>query len=310
MPRKARMIVEGESAVYHVMSRTVLDGYVLGDVEKDYLLKLIKHFSSIYFAEILGFCLMGNHFHIVVRMHPGDQYSDDSIRKRFGLYYQNDKVKRIPMPHQLPVLREKWGNLSEFMKEIKQGFSRFYNRRHKRRGFFWSDRFKSVLVEDGETLINCLAYVDLNPVRAGIVTRPDDYRWNSLGYHHQSGNSDSFLSLDFGLEGSEKLAQNERLIKYRQFVYEVGSLSTNKGSHISVPVFAKEAKKGFTASSVDRFLARTRYFTDSGIIGSRQFVSSLWQRLRTDADNPNKPPTRISGLENMYSLKRLSESIL
>lgn len=196
MPRKARMIVKGESAVYHVMSRTALDGFVLGDVEKDYLLQLIKHLSSIYFTEILGFCLMGNHFHIVARMHPGDEYSDDDIRKRFALYYQNDKTKRVLMPNQIPVLREKWEKLSEFMKEIKQGFSRYYNKRHNRRGFFWSDRFKSVLVEDGETLINCLAYVDLNPVRAGIVERPDDYRWNSLGYHLQLGDGfGTFISL-------------------------------------------------------------------------------------------------------------------
>ena len=196
MPRKARMIVKGETAVYHVISRTALDGFVLGDVEKDYLLQLIKHLSSIYFAEILGFCLMGNHFHIVARMHPGDEYSDDDIRKRFALYYQNDKIKRVLMPNQIPVLREKWEKLSEFMKEVKQGFSRYYNKRHNRRGFFWSDRFKSVLVEDGETLINCLAYVDLNPVRAGIVERPDDYRWNSLGYHLQLGDGfGTFISL-------------------------------------------------------------------------------------------------------------------
>ena len=48
MPRIARMVVTGETAVYHVMSRTVLDGFVLGDVEKEYMLKLIKHLSSIY----------------------------------------------------------------------------------------------------------------------------------------------------------------------------------------------------------------------------------------------------------------------
>jgi putative transposase len=91
-----------------------------------------------------------------------------------------------PLPGQIPAYRTKWEKLSEFIKEIKQSFSRYYNQRHKRKGFFWSDRFKSVLVENGETLINCLAYVDLNPVRAGIVGRPDDYRWNSLGYHQQT----------------------------------------------------------------------------------------------------------------------------
>jgi len=59
---------------------------------------------------------------------------------------------------------------------------------------------KVSLVDKGETLINCLAYIDLNPLRAGIVSRPEDYRWNSLGYHVQTNNRDNFLSTDFGLK--------------------------------------------------------------------------------------------------------------
>jgi len=302
------MIVSGESAVYHVMSRTALDGYVLGDAEKDYLLQLIKHLSAIYFAEILGFAIMGNHFHLVVRMHIGDEYADDEVSRRYGLYYQNDKIKRAPMPNQIPALRQKWENLSEFMKDIKQGFSRYYNKRHKRRGFFWSDRFKSVLVENGETLINCLAYVDLNPVRAGIVDRPDAYRWNSLGYHQQTGNKDSFLSLDFGLTGSERSSKH-RLRDYRQFVYEVGSIKSDKGASIDRRIVKEEVDKGFAVNKVDRFMARTRYFTDSGIIGSREFVRNLWERLKSEEDNPGKIPTRVAGLTGLYSLKRLRENI-
>jgi putative transposase len=60
------------------------------------------------------------------------------------------------------------------MKEIKQAFSWYYNKRHNRRGTLWGERFKSVMVESGQTLINCLAYIDLNPVRAAIVERPED----------------------------------------------------------------------------------------------------------------------------------------
>ena len=67
-------------------------------------------------------------------------------------------------------------DLSEFMREIKVGFARYYNRRHNRRGYFGGDRFKSVIVEKGDTLINCLAYIDLNPLRAGLVERPEEYR--------------------------------------------------------------------------------------------------------------------------------------
>jgi hypothetical protein len=86
------------------------------------------------------------------------------------------------------------------MREIKVGFARFYNRRHHRRqGYFGGDRFKSLIVENGETLINCLAYIDLNPLRAGLIERPEQYRWNSLGYHAQTDNQDDFPSTDFGL---------------------------------------------------------------------------------------------------------------
>jgi len=52
---------------------------------------------------------------------------------------------------QIPSLREKLSSLSEFVREIKVGFTRYYNKRHNRRGYFWGDRFKSVIVENGET---------------------------------------------------------------------------------------------------------------------------------------------------------------
>ena len=173
MPRTSRMIISDEKAVYHVMSRTALNGYPLEDVEKDFMLGLMKRFSALYFTEILGFCLMGNHFHLLVKMFPDNRYTDKDIQKRFELFYGKS---RVFSEGQIPFLRERLSSLSEFMREIKVGFSRYYNRRHNRRGYFWGDRFKSTIVEKGETLINCLAYIDLNPVGAGLVERPEKYR--------------------------------------------------------------------------------------------------------------------------------------
>ena len=71
------------------------------------------------------------------------------------------------------------------------------NKRHNRRGFFWGDRFKSVIVENGDTLINCLAYIDLNPVRAGMVKRPEDYRDLLV---RVAGYSAHFVDLTEGLQ--------------------------------------------------------------------------------------------------------------
>src|SRR4030042_6027322 len=92
MPRIARLVVKGEPAVYHIISRTALDGFVRGDIEKEYLLNLIKRLSQVYFTEVLGLCLLGNHMHLLIRMHPGEEYDDEEIKRRFYLYNGDKQV--------------------------------------------------------------------------------------------------------------------------------------------------------------------------------------------------------------------------
>jgi len=311
------MIISDQKAIYHVMSRTALDGFPLKDIEKDFMLDLIKRFSSLYFTEILGFCLMGNHFHLLVKMFPESRFTDEEIKKRYEMFYGDS---REFAKGQIPYLREKLSSLSEFMREIKVGFARYYNRRHNRRGYFWGDRFKSVIVDKGETLVNCLAYIDLNPLRAGIVDRPEDYRWNSLGYHVQTQNKDQFLSTDFGFEEfnpppADKClkSEKERIRRYRRYVYEAGSLDHPGKGNVKVikdKFLDKERSREFELRRSDRFRYRTRYFTDSGIIGSKEFVSENYQRFKhLFYSKHEKKPKPIKGLDGMYSLKRLSEVI-
>jgi putative transposase len=298
MARIARLKVKGEPSVYHVISRTTLEGFVLGAVEKDHLLGLMKRLSEFYFAEVLGFCLMGNHFHLVVRMYPENNYSEEEVRERYDRRYGQEKAASLG-DRQMRELGQKMADLSEYVKEIKQDFSRYYNKLHRKKGYFWSERFKSVIVENGETLINCLAYIELNPVRAGLVKRPEDYRWCSLGYHVQTRNKGRFLSLDFGLWEFGIKSAKERLRDFRRFVYEKGGLEG----------LEKERRRHFEVGRADRFRLRTRYFTDSGIIGSKAYVSSLYLAFKEHyAAKREKVPKRVIGLEGVYSLKRLSEA--
>ncbi len=310
MPRTSRLIIPDEKAVYHVMSRTALDGFPLQDVEKDFMLDLIKRFSSLYFTEILGFCLMGNHFHLLVKMIPEDRFTDEEIQKRVEAFYGDN---RAFSKGQIPYFRQKLSSLSEFMREIKVSFARYYNRRHNRRGYFWGDRFKSVIVDKGETLVNCLAYIDLNALRAGLVERPEQYRWNSLGYHIQTQNKDKFLSTDFGLKEFNVKSKKERIRRYRRYVYEAGAISRPDKMQAKViddKVVAKERKKDFEISRINRFRHRTRYFTDSGIIGSKEFVNKNYQRFKHLFHSKHeKKPKPIKGLDGLFSLKRLSEVI-
>jgi REP element-mobilizing transposase RayT len=290
------------------MSRTALDGFPMDDIEKDFMLDLIRRYCSLYLVEILGFCLMDNHFHILVRMFPEYKFSDEEIKKRYENFYGDERAFAAG---QIPSLREKLSNLSEFVREIKVGFTRYYNKRHNRRGYFWGDRFKSVIVEKGETLINCLAYIDLNPLRAGIVSRPEDYRWNSIGYHVQTNNRDNFLSTDFGLKEFSVKNEKERIRRYRRYVYEAGALDhPGKGQArvIDNDIVEHERKKNYEIKRIDRFRYRTRYFTDSGIIGSKEFVSSNYQRFKdVFMSKREKIPKPVTGLDGVYSLKRLAE---
>jgi putative transposase len=310
MPRVSRMIVQNQSAVYHVMSRTALDGFPLEAFEKDFLLDLIKRMSGLFFTEIFGFALMGNHFHLLVKMIPEERFSDEDVKERLELFY--GEKKGAVEEGQLPFIRQKLASLSEFVREIKVNFTRFYNKRYGRRGYFWGDRFKSVIVEKGETLINCLAYIDLNSVRAGIVNKPEDYRWNSLGYHMQTNNKDRFLSTDFGLKSFNVKSEKERVRRYRKYVYETGAILPSDKPYtkaIDSKVVTKERRRDFEISRTDRFLYRTRYFTDSGIIGSREYVSVTYQQFKHLFQSKHeKKPKSVKGLDGVFSLKRLTEN--
>lgn len=309
MPRVARMIVGSEKTAYHIMSRTALDGFPFGDVDKDELVKIIKKLSKLFFVEVFGYAIMSNHFHILAQTVPEHYYSDEDIIKRLKIHYGKDfEVAK----EQLDIYRNKFSSLANYMKEIKQAFSWYYNKRHGRRGTLWGERFKSVIVENGETLINCLAYIDLNPVRAGLVKRPEDYRWNSIGYHIQTNNKDNFLSMDFGLKEFSIKSKKERVQRYLRYVYEAGELEHPEKCQASViknDAIKKASRKNFEITRTDRFRCRTRYFSDSGIIGSKKFVFNTYQQFKNLFHSRHeKKPKRVKGLSGIYSLKRLAEA--
>jgi putative transposase len=112
--------------------------------------------------------------------------------------------------------------------------------------------------------------------------------------------------LEFGILDAE-----ERLKRYRRYVYEAGAVDrSEKGQRkvIDDAVLKKEQKREYKISRIDRFRYRTRYFTDSGIIGSKEFVSMNYQRFKgVFMSKREKVPRRVSGLDGIYSLKRLAE---
>ena len=114
-----------------------------------------------------------------------------------------------------------------------------------------------------------------------------------------------------GYWNSEKLDSKERLRRYRRYVYEAGALDRPGKSSAKViekDIVEDERKKNYQIQRIDRFRYRTRYFTDSGIIGTKEFVSTNYQKFKDLFMSKNeKVPKSVSGLNGVYSLKRLGE---
>ena len=105
--------------------------------------------------------------------------SDELLAARTEGGLDGGNIERVKEIHER--FTKRMHNLSEFMKTLLQRFTRWFNRTHHRTGTLWEDRFKSVIVEGGTAARTMAAYIDLNPVRAGMVEDPADYRWSSYG---------------------------------------------------------------------------------------------------------------------------------
>ena len=167
---------------------------------KERFRQLLEWHAEMAGIEVFTWCCMGNHFHLLVEVPNAEEgrakLEDEEILRRIGLVCSKERAKGVR--DQLILLKEqspemgylefrerllaRMFDVSVFMKELKQAFTLWYNRRVKRKGPLWQDRYKSVLLENDEkVLLTMAAYIDLNPVRAGLVKDPKDYRWSGYG---------------------------------------------------------------------------------------------------------------------------------
>ena len=185
-----RLIRKGRAACYHCVARIVGGQFLLDDVGKEKLVQMMWRQAAFSGIEIVTYCMMSNHFHVLIRV-PAEQpeLSDALLLQRVEALYGKGSGEAGFLREAIAQrggiyesargrLAARMGNVSVFMKELKQRFSRWYNRGHERFGTLWAERFRSVLVEDGGLAMEAVAaYIDLNPIRAGLVEDPKDYRF-------------------------------------------------------------------------------------------------------------------------------------
>jgi len=296
--RKRRMRFPENISYQHLMSRTINGEALFGNREKEVLRKMIWQVADFSGIRIITYAVMKNHFHLLVEIPPQDTaVSDEELVRRFRVLYPR------PMPWQ-PMTAEvleqhlKSGSIegdqlrksltkrmhdgSIMMKTLKQRFTRWFNHTRDRFGPLWCERFKSVLVEgDRWALRTVAAYIDLNPVRAGIVDDPKDYRFSGYGEAVAGGKSArAGLSIvDRDLAG------------YRQTLYGYGSEPAEGKASFSretaLQVLRTERGEISLAAALR---CRIRYFTDGKILGSSEFVDQHLQPQETEGKRSHPHP--------------------
>lgn len=299
--------------MYHVITRVVAGERLLDGRAKEVLRKMVWQVAGFSGVEILAYCVMSNHLHILVRVPEVGELDTSELVRRYALLYGEGYAGVFPDPANMAVILEgdseeamRWrgrllarmNDLSAFVKTLKQRFSWWFNKTHQRFGTLWAERFKSVLVEDEpRTLSVVAAYIDLNPVRAGLVADPADYRWSSYG-EAMGGEQLARLGL-MNVVGAGKSAPldadwEEAIAAYRMVLFGKGGQGRvgEQGAIAQERVMAVLAAGG-TVPLEDLLRCRLRYLTDGTVFGSEEFVRAAGSALKFSSNARTKTLGRL-----------------
>jgi hypothetical protein len=292
---RIKVSAEEAEATYHCMSRTVNREWFFDDTAKEVMRRHLWQAADFCGVRIITYALLTNHFHVLVRIPKKCPVDDAELLRRYRVLH--------PHPTKYQVIRleaiegwlragapegEAWrqrmlklmGDVSAFMKLFKQRYSIAFNRSHGRCGPLWCDRFKSVLCEGtGDVLRTMALYIDLNSVRARLVTDPKDYRFG--GYAEAvAGNASAREGLALVCGGRD---WEKTQAIYRQFLFGAGSRPRKEGGVIPIDEFKEVAAAGGRLPLAEILRCRVKYFTDGAVLGSKAFVQAhlVAYRLRT-----------------------------
>jgi len=181
MARQLR--IEYPDAYYHVTARGNERKEIFkSEKDREKFLSYLESAVNRYGAVIHVWCLMSNHYHLLVETPSG--------------------------------------NLSQIMQHINGAYTNYFNTKRKRSGHLFQGRYKGILVEADEYALELSRYIHLNPVRIGVVNEPGDYRWSSFQEYTGKRKMADWLSTEFILGYFDK-SQSAAQKKYQQFVEEM-----------------------------------------------------------------------------------------
>ncbi|MCC5841843.1 MAG: hypothetical protein JJT96_17140 [Opitutales bacterium] len=262
-------------------------------------MKAMRHImrSQAAFAgmEVLTYCFMANHFHIFVRLDPKEteDLDDAGLVARFRALYGGTRCASLGVDaDDLEVilkkngssaegirrrLKARMGDVSVFMREVKTRFTLWYNQKHGTVGTFWAERFRSVIVEaDTEAQRMVAAYIDLNPVRAGLVKDAGAYRFSGFG-EACAGSSAARRGIA-RIEGKMTWAAKWHERYRTRLCSRLGpGTRPREGDQRTAAAGAIKGDKGSGAGAAEGtgLLSKIRAFSEGWVVGSVAWVESF-----------------------------------
>ena len=331
--RTARLRYDREVCYYHLLNRVAGDAeyFPFGDVEKEQFIRLVSDVSRFYTIELLSVVAMSNHYHIVCAA-PAELPSKSEVIEHWRAYYgvasdgagkardrTDGKVRAEPNwddPAAVEALSRRMRDISQFIKDVQQRFTCWFNRTRprRRRGTLWADRFKNVILEGETALWECLKYVEMNPVRARLCEDPGEYRfstWGRLtgsGVHPFESNLVRHLRLYLG-EVAESMTDGAVIAELRADMARVAA--TERGA-TSGEIFEAETAARQGDGFVLSVRRRVRYWSDGAVIGSKLFVRTIGAELFDSRRAARKRLAQArgeAGASGVFSYRRLDPAL-
>ncbi|NCD32826.1 MAG: hypothetical protein EOL87_05330 [Spartobacteria bacterium] len=318
---RRKRIKRDELACYHLVNRVVMRQMLLGVDEKKELYRLIRNVEGFTGVKVLTYALMTNHIHILVEEPDSEtEITDQELLGRLRCLYGSVGLKEIVERWELweergesdaveedkMRFRRRMNDISEFMKQIKQRFTCWYHRIHGTKGTLWQDRFRSVLVEDGAALRIIAAYIEMNPVRAGLVDDPKTYRFCGFG--------EAVCGSKQAQKGIERIAAsvgnaagwNWASQTYFEHILMYDEVRNNCGLlHMDQDLLREKLKIRRKLTRRERLMCRCRYYTHGQIVGGLAFIEAFF-KVHPDYFGPRRKQGRRvirDGVGDLFAIR-------
>src|SRR5580693_6078344 len=281
--RFPRVKAEGQG-FYHCISRVVEGRFIFdtagdGGLEAERFVTLMRRLEAFSGVRVLTYVLMANHFHLLCEVPEPRLLSQSEVLERIEAGYGPQRVQAVQeqlaryaqqpdateqINRLLDSYRRRMNDISIFIKELKGRFAQWYNRRFRRYGALWAERFKSLLLEGGQAVATVAAYIDLNPVRAALCSDPKEYRYCGYAEALAKGSRDAHEGMRIILELPQTTGSKELSREYRKHLFLMGAAASENNAPAFEVAKAQEVldrEKG-ELSLQERLRCRIRYFSD------------------------------------------------